>query len=409
MLSRSTASDEELSQQALKLHLSSIVVDSEAPVFSSQMMFTPGMNELARQMLLAGKSRSQVKFALGEQLCEEVQRDPAVRTAYLEFWERSGVTCASSSFYDVGIPWHAWDDALRELSTAHKLLAELKGSITAALTAADIRRAHAEGTHAVIHNMQNTDPLGEQLDRLDVLFGLGVRIVQITYNLRNRFGDGCLERRDGGLSRLGVELVERLNELGVLIDVSHCSDQTVLDAVAVSSRPIACTHTSARAISKHARAKSDSVLRTVAESGGYVGILLVPFFILPPTTDIHPDESGDHNATLDVMVDHVIHALNVVGPEAVGIGTDWSKPFQDALRVEGDLDGLASRSQTPGFDWVGWRPGDRYSRSVYTAGFESWDLWPNITTEMLRRGIPEDTISKVIGGNFVRVFEAATS
>jgi membrane dipeptidase len=106
------------------------------------------------------------------------------------------------------------------------------------------------------------------------------------------------------------------------------------------------------------------------------------------------------------MVDHIVHIMNIVGSDSLGIGTDWSKPLQDALRT-GSQTGIAIRSQTPGFDWVGWRPEDRYSREAFTVGFEAWDFWPNITAALIRRGIPEDTVAKILGENFLRVFEAA--
>ncbi|HEY6101764.1 MAG TPA: membrane dipeptidase, partial [bacterium] len=204
-------------------------------------------------------------------------------------------------------------------------------------------------------------------------------------------------------------LVGRLNDLGILVDVSHCSDQTTLDAVEASEKPVACTHTAARTISAHARAKPDHVLRSVAERGGYIGILAVPFFILPPYGDARARERGlpEGNATLDMMVDHIVHVLRIAGSDAIGIGSDWSKPFQDVLHGARSRRALATRSLTSGFDWVGWRPEDRYSREAYTSGFESWDLWPNITAAMLRRGIPEDTVVKVLGQNFLRVFGAA--
>jgi membrane dipeptidase len=403
---RDAAAFADVTARAQALHRRSIVIDTEAPAFTSQLMFTDGMRALARDMLEAGSTRSAVKYALGERLYEEVRLDPAVRRAYVELWAQSGVTAASSSIYDVGVPWDAWDDALRELATAQKLLSALGETMGPAFSAQDIRDAHDAGRHAVIHNLQNTDPLCEQLDRLDLLFGLGVRIVQITYNLRNRFGDGCLERRDGGLSRLGQALVGRLNDLGILVDLSHCSDQTTLDAVEVSTRPVACTHTSARALSGHARAKTDEVMRAVADRGGYLGVLVVPFFLLPPGGDGRAQAVGlsEGNATLDSFVDHVVHVIDVAGSDAVGIGTDWSKPFQDALRVSRSSQGLAARSQTAGFDWVGWRPADRYSRDVFTAGFEAWDQWPNITAALLRRGLSEAVVEKILGANFLRVF-----
>jgi membrane dipeptidase len=98
--------------------------------------------------------------------------------------------------------------------------------------------------------------------------------------------------------------------------------------------------------------------------------------------------------------------MNVVGSESLGIGTDWSKPLQDALRTGGQT-GMAVRSQTPGFDWVGWRPEDRYSRDAFTVGFEAWDFWPNITSALLRRGLSEHIVAKILGENFLRVFDAA--
>src|SRR5262249_6978689 len=161
-----------------------------------------------------------------------------------------------------------WDDALAEIGRGDRLIQALGGSITRAGSAADLWDARRTGRRAVIYNLQNAEPIGEDFDRVDLLYGLGVRIVQVTYNLRNRFRDGCVERRDGGLSRLGVALVERLNRRRVLIDLSHTSDQTALDVLAVAEAPVAFTHTSARAISGHARAKPDHLLRAVAERGG---------------------------------------------------------------------------------------------------------------------------------------------
>ena len=401
--------DKELETRARELHASSVVVDTEAPAFTSHMMLTDRMRTIAHEMLEQGRSRADINSALGRQLYEEVRSHPETREAYLEFWRRSGVTTASSSLYDVGEPWRAWDETLRELANANQLLSALDQEITVALRAEDIRRAHAANKRTVIYNLQNTDPLDEQLERLGTFFEFGVRIVQITYNLRNRFGDGCLERRDGGLSRLGETLVGRLNDLGILVDVSHCSDQTALDAAEVSDRPIACTHTAARTISAHARAKPDHVLRAIADKGGYIGILAVPFFILPPDGDARAHALGLRagNATLDTMVDHILHVIKVTGTEALGVGTDWSKPFQDVLRGSGSWRELAARSLTSGFDWIGWRPEDRYSRDVYTSGFESWDQWPNITAAMLRRQIPEETVVKILGQNFLRVFGVA--
>lgn len=392
----------ELLEAARRLHHDHVVVDAEAPVFTSQLVLTDRMVERAHEMLTEGRSRSAIKAALGEALAEELEGSAEARQGYLDNWRRAGVTVASSSVYDVGEPWHAWKETQRELEIGTRVLKALDGDLVEFRTASDIAAAHAAGKAGVIQNLQNTDPLEDRIDRIDELYDRGVRICQLTYNLRTRFGDGCLERRDGGLSRLGAALVERLNHLGVLVDLSHCSDLTTLDAAEVSSKPVAVTHSSARAISGHARGKPDEILAAVANKGGFVGVLLVPFFIVPPPS---PGATSSGNATLDDVVRHVQHFMDVAGEDAVGIGTDWSKPFQDALNWGGgEPTSLAARSQTAGYDWVGWRPDDRYSRAVWTEGFERFDQWPNITAALLGAGMSEHVVTKIIGGNFVRVF-----
>lgn len=394
-----------LLEAARRLHREHVVVDAEAPVFTSQLVLSERMVERAHEMLAEGRSRSAIKIALGETLAEDLETSAEARRQYLDHWHAAGVTVASSSVYDVGEPWHAWEETQREFQIGARVLRALDGELVEFRSAADMVAAHQAGKVGIIQNLQNTDPLEDQIDRIDELYDLGIRICQLTYNLRTRFGDGCLERRDGGLSRLGVALVERLNDLGILVDLSHCSDLTTVDAAEASSKPVAVTHSSARAISGHARGKPDEVLAAVANKGGFVGVLLVPFFIVPPP-GAGATTSG--NATLDDVVRHVRHFINVAGEDAVGIGTDWSKPFQDALNWGGGgPTSLASRSQTSGYDWVGWRPHDRYSRTVWTEGFERFDQWPNITAALLGGGLSEQVVAKVIGENFVRVFGEA--
>jgi membrane dipeptidase len=389
-------------ERARRIHAENVVIDSLAPTFTCEMALTAAMVDLARRLQAEGKTRAAIRVALAERLIEEVARDEAARATYLDYWRRAGVTAASSTVYDSGPPSGAWDDALAEIGRGNRLIQALGGALVTAGSAADIRRAHREGRRAIIYNLQNAEPIGDDLDRVELLSGLGVRIVQITYNLRNRFGDGCVERRDGGLSRLGVALVERLNRRHLLIDLSHSSDQTAWDALDVSNQPVAFTHTAARAISGHARAKPDPLLRAIAERGGYVGVLILPAFVLPPGGDRHDvDRSLPSGWTsLETVVDHVCHLLDVVGAEHLGVGTDWGKPYYHALRWSAGMvrEGAAS------FDWIGWRPEDHFDPNAQVRGLETWDLWPNLTAALLQRGIPEETVVKLVGGNFLRIF-----
>jgi len=245
----STAPLPDALERAQRIHAEEIVMDSLAPTFTCEMMLTPAMVELARKLQGQGKTRSAIRSALGDHLIEAASTDPAAREAYIDYWRRAGVTAASCTLYDSGPPEQAWDDALAELSRGDRLIQGLGGAFLVGDCAATIERAHREGRHVVIYNLQNAEPIGERFDRLEILYNLGLRIVQPAYNLRNRFADGCVERCDGGLSRLGEALVERLNRRRVLIDLSHCSDRTAMDVIAASKAPVAFTHTSARAIS----------------------------------------------------------------------------------------------------------------------------------------------------------------
>ncbi len=392
----------EVGERAQRIHAERPVLDSLAPTFTCEMHLTPAMVALARKLQAQGLTRSAIRLALAEHLIEAVGQDPVARQGYLDFWQRAGVAAASCTIYDSGPPSRAWEETLAELARSNRLVKGLGDTFTVAGSAADVERAHREGRHALIYNLQNGEPVGDDFQRVDLLYNLGVRVLQMTYNLRNRFGDGCVERRDGGLSRFGISMVEALNRRRILIDLSHSSDQTALDTIAVSGAPVAFTHTCARALSRHPRGKTDQALRAIAERGGYVGVLIVPFFLLPPEGDRRPrpPDLPEGWATLDTVVDHVEYIRNLVGSDCVGIGTDWGKPYYSALRWSAGM----VREQASAFDWVGWLPEHRFDPNLQTRDLETWDRWPNLTAALLRRGIPEADVVKIVGGNFLRVF-----
>jgi membrane dipeptidase len=366
-----------------------LVVDSLAPNWDSEMYLSPRMAELARGWKDEGLSRGQIQARLAEHLVEHAAEE---RAEYLAMWRRAGVQCASTSLLFSGPPSRAWQHVQDALDRSERLLAALGEPFRKALAPDDVDEAH----HAILFNVQNADPIGDDLDRVDELHARGVRAVQLTYNLRNLYGDGCVERRDGGLSRFGLALVERLNAAGMIVDTSHCSDRTTLDAVEASASPVAVTHASARALVDHPRAKPDHVLRAVAERGGYVGIVAMPMILTP---------SG-RGATIDHVVDHVIHVMDVVGPERVGIGTDWGKPYYQAMAWEyGSIRESRSRG-AGGFDWVGWLPEHHFYPEEVCRGVETWEGWPRLIARMRERGIPDETVDGIAGGNFMRFWRA---
>lgn len=394
-------SEQEALERAQALHRSHIVIDSLSPSIIAEWVVTPEMAEIARAMQSKGMKRSQIQAALADHLIAHCASDPATRDEYLAFWRRAGVTACNNTLYASGPPDQAWDALITELGRAGKLLAALQGEVVVATTAGDIERAHAAGKLAVMYNIQNPEPLGAKLERVDTLHGLGLRSMQLTYNLRTRYGEGCLEPNDGGMSRLGHALVEKLNATRMLVDVSHGSARTGYDAALASKQPIVASHTGARALSGHARALPDDTLKAIAERGGYAGVVILPAFIVRADDDRATRMGKPAGwATLDAVVDHVEHMVNVMGEDHVGIGTDWGKPYYTAITWNASM----VNEPTAGFDWVGWRPHDRFDPNNQVVGMETWDQWPRLTAALLRRGFNETQAAKIVGGNFLRVF-----
>jgi len=394
-------SEQEALERAQALHRSRIVVDSLSPSIIAEWVVTPEMAEIAREQQARGMKRSAIQAALADHLIERCATDPATREEYLAFWRRSGVTACNNTLYASGPPDNAWDALMTEFGRAGKLIDALQGEVIVATRAADVERAHAQGKLAVMYNIQNPEPLGARLERVDTLHGLGLRSMQLTYNLRTRYGEGCLEPNDGGMSRLGHALVEKLNATGILVDVSHGSAHTAHDAALASRQPIVASHTGARAISGHARTLPDDVLKAIAERGGYAGVVILPAFIVRGDDDRAVQRGKPTGwATLDAVVDHVEHLVNVMGEDHVGIGTDWGKPYYTAIKWTPAM----VNESSAGFDWVGWRAHDRFDPNNQVVDMETWDKWPRLTATLLRRGFGEEQVAKIVGGNFLRVF-----
>lgn len=209
----------------------------------------------------------------------------------------------------------------KDLQTAIEALVTWRDRIDAhpdqllmALTAADFLRAKNSQKTAVLMNFQDSTMLEGEVANIDALHALGMRAFQLTYNARNLVGDGCLERTNAGLSDFGVEVVSRMNELGVMIDLSHCGKQTTFDGIAFSKRPVAITHTMCAALREHPRAKSDAHIRACAEKGGVVGMIALGYFV-------GPDPGGE--TTIEHYADHIEHAVNIAGIDHVGVSTDY--------------------------------------------------------------------------------------
>ena len=205
-----------------------------------------------------------------------------------------------------------WDDVLHDFGMRLCDLAH-QDFVVHCLRTADLRRAHADERVAWVASMEGAAMIENELDRIDLLFGFGLRALGITYSEANALGSGLKEPRDGGLTVFGRQAVERMNRVGLLIDCSHCGDQTTLDTIEASEQPIVLSHIGARELWDSNRLAPDDVLVACAEKGGVIGIEAAPHTTLSPQ---HPRHS------IESFMDHFEHVRALVGIDHVAFGPD---------------------------------------------------------------------------------------
>ena len=255
-------------------------------------------------------------------------------------------------------------------------------------TVDDILRAHAEGRIAWVAAIEGAAPIENELDRVEVLHGFGVREMGITYSESNALGSGLKEANDGGLTAFGHQVVERMNKVGMLIDTAHCGDQTTLDVIAASEKPVSITHIGARSLWNTRRMAPDDVLKACADKGGIIGIEAAPHTTL---TKNHPR----HN--LESFMEHFEYVKDLVGVDYVGFGPDTV--FGDHVGLHGvysaalSIKKASAGSGAPAFD-----------RVPYVAGIENpVEGSKNILRWLVKHGYSDEDVGKVMGGNALRV------
>ena len=379
--------------EARALHKDALVIDTQQPPITSGIVFTPRMRATLDELVVAGRARSEVGPQLEAALVRDVQTSDGARGMYLDMWRQSGVTVACGTFSGSHKLSAAFESATRKIANAQAIVAACGNEMLIVRSAADIERAHADDKFGILIDFQNTVPFADELDRVELFHGLGLRMVQLTYNLQNLVADGCTEAYQGGLTYYGRELVERLNTLNILVDVSHCSEQTGWDAMEISSAPVIVSHSTSKAVAYHDRGKSDELARAIAEQGGYFGVVVVPGFVRETP-----------GATLADFARHVAHLVNVCGIDHVGIGTDKAGPgpsTSSLVEYPSDM-----RANLPWeFNWAGFRNQEHRLTDEYEmAGFESLGDWPNVTVALAEAGFNEDELRKLLGLNYLRVF-----
>jgi len=303
--------------------------------------------------------------------------------------------------YSVPIGWMKnARNTLDDIAFLFSMLEATAADTALVKSVAEIEAVVECGKIGVIMEFENTFPLDGDLHMVDIFYRLGLRMMQLTYNERNLVGDGCLERSDAGLSDFGIQVIERMNDLGIVISLSHTGKRTCMEAMEISQAPVVFSHSNPRALCRHPRNIDDEEIEMVARKGGVVGLCAEAMFLKDGPTKDNP-------STIEDFVNHVDYVVRLVGAEHVGIGLDLIE-FQGPFSKHGvmsDRDFPPERHNRI-FKPEYWPPVEEWDETwaFRTRGLDSVALLPDLTLELLRRGYSEADVAKIMGGNLLRVF-----
>ncbi len=308
-----------------------------------------------------------------------------VTSETIEQLHTSGMTTIKLTIGGFNAPFEA---TVAELAAVQRLIEGRPDLFTQIRSADEIGAAKRAGRLGIIFSFESAAALEDRLDRINVFRALGVRVMQLSYNMPSPFGAGVLSPPDSGLTDLGREAVARMNELGVALDLSHANSATATAAMATSSKPVVMTHGGCASVHPHLRNKTDADLRALAQKGGVFGIY--DLFYLAPSP---------RQPNVDDYIAHMTHALDVCGEDHVGIGSDSSfGPIDLSAEARAEWDQALAARRDAGV------AAPEEDRMPYTEGLNRADRSLVIADALLRHGYPSRVAEKVLGANFVRVF-----
>jgi len=311
--------------------------------------------------------------------------------AHLKDVRDSGLTAVLITLGPVGTtaPDTAYKELVRDLLDADRSIERHPDTFARVRTVADITAAKKARRTGLIYGVQDGVAFETDLDLLADLYQLGLRVVQPTYNRRNLIGDGCMEPANAGLSRIGIEAIERLNSLGILVDLSHCGRQTSADAIRVSKQPVAFTHTGAAAVADHPRHRTDAELRAVADKGGVSGVFFMPYL------------NGGKQPTAADIIRHLEHMIDVAGEDHVSIGTDGT--VSPAILDQKYKDAFAANTRERREKGIA-APGETEDGYLFASDLNTPRRFETLGQMLADRGHSATRIEKILGRNLLRVF-----
>jgi len=297
-----------------------------------------------------------------------------------EQYRRSGITVIA-----LGRGSGPYDNALKYLAEFNGFVAAYPDRLLRIDDAGDFARAKREGKLGILLSFQDSSHFRTP-DDVDLFYGLGQRESQLTYNFKNMLGSGAFEPADAGLTEFGLRIVERMNAAGMVVDVAHGSDRTILDACAASTKPVIVSHGNCRALHPgYPRCVTDEGIRALAKTGGVIGINFISSMV-----------KAKQPTAVDDVIDHIDHARDLVGIEHVGIGSDFGLESNDHVRDRDEL-----RRFLAALD-----PRYRVHAREAVQDLDHPLRFFTLTDALIRRGYTNDQIKLVIGGNFERVLSS---
>ena len=330
-----------------------------------------------------------VRFPNDMRQTPEYNRTGRQHTAF-EGVKASGMTVIFDNMMDGtacvtgNAPWR-WLDIITDIGMRQADIAH-QDDVMVIRTLDDIHFAKKAGKVGFVFGLEASTPIENEIDRLDVLYGLGIRQLGIAYSDSNSLASGLNEAVDGGLTSFGARCTTRMNQLGIAVDVSHSSDQTSIDVARVSTKPIFMTHAGAKAIWPIRRMKSDDALKAVAQSGGVIGMSAAPHTTLSKSNPLH---------SIDSVMDHLMYCIELVGIDHVAFGPDT---------LYGDHVGL--HTVFSGLLGTAFKDAPPFEKVKYVDGLENptENFW-NISAWLVKNGFSDKDIIAILGGNIMRALE----
>lgn len=275
----------------------------------------------------------------------------------------------------------AYLEVLKFFASWNGLIADHTDDFMRIDSAADLDRVKTSGKIGVLLGLQNSEQFRTPAD-VNFFHGVGQRVSQLTYNSRNMIGNGSTERRDEGISDFGVAIIERMNKVGMAVDVSHCGDRTTLDAFEISKQPVLITHSNCRAlVTGHPRCKTDEAIKKMGAAESVMGITGVRMFV-----------KADEPTTIEHELDHFDHVARLVGPEHLGVGSDIDLYGYDAMPPELNRQLRAGYKGSYGF-----------REKIDIEGIDHPKRMYDLAEGLIRRKYTDKDIEGILGGNFKRV------